>query len=317
VLKPNPTRFRAYQLGSAGSSFSYFADGRLHVIEGRLTATSKVTLMREMATCQVPSAYSLEITSWDRDHCSAPELPELLDLIRPTRIEMPGYEPGSDNGWEAKKILSDYKVRQNQSIDLIGISPYFITTLPQASDLAFNPIFYNPNIIDDACANNNSTVKLYREGSFNVLSLGDVECPNISSRLRDCRVLKRETDVLILAHHGADNGFTTKAFLERVRPSLAICTSDYDNQYDHPHQNIRNLLFELNIPLWTTKTGDIVIHSLAPHTTAFQANNLNAGSTGVSSTVDFVSKKSKLLVHNDDTIRNIYRPTPPYLRINR
>jgi competence protein ComEC len=44
---------------------------------------------------------------------------------------------------------------------------------------------------------------------------------------------------MILAHHGADNGFTTKSFLAHIDPALAICSSDYDNQYAPPCEEIR------------------------------------------------------------------------------
>lgn len=45
-------------------------------------------------------------------------------------------------------------------------------------------------------------------------------------------ILRNEVDILILAHHGADNGFTTPEFLQTLSPRLAICTSDYGNQYN-------------------------------------------------------------------------------------
>jgi hypothetical protein len=44
-------------------------------------------------------------------------------------------------------------------------------------------VVYHPRWIDPYCPNNNSTVKLFREGSFNLLSLGDVESHNISAQL--------------------------------------------------------------------------------------------------------------------------------------
>src|SRR6185312_3113483 len=154
----------------------------------------------------------------------------------------------------------------------------------------FRNVFYNPRWIDQNCANNNSTVELFRVGSFNVLSLGDVESHDISSRLRRDKYLGREVDVMILAHHGADNGFTNKRFLEHIEPQLAICSADYANQYDHPTQDIRDLLFEQKIRLMTTKTGDIIVKSIGDHTGQFRANNLRAGSTEVSSQYDFTSK---------------------------
>ncbi len=111
---------------------------------------------------------------------------------------------------------------------------------------------------------------------------------------------------MILAHHGADNGFTNKKFLERVEPKLAICSSNYANQYDHPTDEIRNLLHEQPIRLMTTKTGDIIVTSIGNHDGQCRAINLKAGSTEVSSTYDFKSKQATLLSYNADTIRQLY-----------
>jgi competence protein ComEC len=52
-VKSIRTRFRAYHLGAAGSSFSYFAGGHFTMIEGRLTDDSRHQVEREMETCGV------------------------------------------------------------------------------------------------------------------------------------------------------------------------------------------------------------------------------------------------------------------------
>jgi competence protein ComEC len=142
-------------------------------------------------------------------------------------------------------------------------TPY-IQSLDKATGLGYKDIVYHPKF-ESPSSSDNSTVKLFRTGMFNVLSLGDVQHANIGSMLRSCSILKRETDVMALAHHGADNGITTKKFIECVRPSLAIFTSNYDNQHDHPHPNIRALLHKQEIRLCTTKTGDVIVESIAPH----------------------------------------------------
>jgi competence protein ComEC len=67
------TRFRAYQLGTSGSSFSYFVDGHFTLLEGRMTDISRRTLISEMDKCDVQNADVLHMTSWDSDHCSASE----------------------------------------------------------------------------------------------------------------------------------------------------------------------------------------------------------------------------------------------------
>src|SRR5207245_2484665 len=99
-MKSVITRFRAYQLGCAGSSFSYFANGRFTLIEARLNDTNKDSVIQEMALCGVEIAHCLHITSWDSDHCSPSELPLVLQTLLPEKIECPGYEPSSDGGKE-------------------------------------------------------------------------------------------------------------------------------------------------------------------------------------------------------------------------
>lgn len=315
MMKPVVTRFRAYQLGSPGSSFSYFAGGNFRMIEGRLTDHSKASVELEMVECGTDRAASLDITSWDEDHCSAAELPDLLTMIRPQRIETPGYAPHTDNGREARQIIAAYKARQNQTIVVQDITPEYIATLKTGSAIAFERITYHPKYLDETCSNNNSTVTLYREGSFNVLSLGDVENPQLSARFRRDMWITSETDVMILAHHGADNGFTNEKFLKRVAPHLAICTSDYDNRHEHPRDEIRQMLYDQNIRLMTTKTGDVLVRSIGTHTGAYEATNFKARSTEVSSRVQYISKKSRLLNLNEDTLRERYAPTPAYLHI--
>jgi competence protein ComEC len=310
MMKSIVTRFRAYQLGVPGSSFSYFADGHFTVIEGRLTELSKVALVYEMRRCGVEFANSLHITSWDADHCNMHELQELLDLVRPLRIECPGYDPYTDHGEGCLEIIAAYKDAQakaNRVPTIKHITPLYIDKLDKAGSEAFEDTYYNPMHIDGNCPNNNSTVKHFRKGSFNVLSLGDVESPNISARLRRSRILKSETDVMILAHHGADNGFTTKKFLARLEPRLAICTSNYGNQYDHPRQDIRDMLYEEDIRLMTTKTGDVIVKSIGDHMGAYRAVNLKGNSKEISSTMDFRSKKGRILSYNDDTLRQRYQ----------
>jgi competence protein ComEC len=306
------TRFRAYHLGSPGASFSYFADGHFTMIEARLTDDSREQVEREMAEkCGVDHADVLHITSWDADHCNKFELPDLLNLIRPMKIECPGYDPHKEygHGEECLEIIAEYRARRRNtgSTPIIRhITPKYIEGLEHASAKAFHDTLYNPLHISEN-ANDNSTVKLFRKGSFNVLSLGDVESPLIGARLRRQRVLRSEVDVMILAHHGADNGFTTKKFLNHIEPDVAICSSDYDNMYDHPREEIRELLHEQGIHLKTTKTGDVIIRSTGTHTGGYEVINLIGKSTKESSRIEgLFSKKSGILDANGDTLRQRY-----------
>jgi hypothetical protein len=117
--------------------------------------------------CGVQDADVLHITSWDSDHCSATELPDLLRLVRPTKLELPGYEPFFENAKRCAKILADYvgDVRtDNRPKSLRQITPEYIDGLETAQSLCFKNTFYNPRTISPDCANDNSTVKLFRAG---------------------------------------------------------------------------------------------------------------------------------------------------------
>jgi hypothetical protein len=187
MMRSIVTRFRAYQLGVPGSSFSHFADGHFTVIEGRLTEFSKIALVYEMHRCGLEFADTLHITSWDADHCNMHELQELLDLVRPLRIECAGYNPYTDHGEGCLEIISAYRDAQesgNRVPTIKHITPRYIDQLEKAGAAAFKDTLYNPKHIDVNRPNNNSTVQHFRKGSFNVLSLGDVESPNISARYR-------------------------------------------------------------------------------------------------------------------------------------
>lgn len=332
------TRFRAYQLGTKGSSFSYFDGKTFTLIEARLTDLSRPRVDKEMQICGVGRAGCLHITSWDTDHCVTNELAEILQRYRPEKVEYPGYEPASDTAITCRKMVLDYPRRVQAeeeqaravaparalewrtpvghvqtSIVVQRIDPLYIASLSTAEALGYRDIVYSPKVIVAGNNNDNSTIKLFRTGSFNVASLGDAEDNFISARLANCSIFASEVDVMILAHHGADNGFTSSRFLRVTKPTIAICSSNYDNEYEHPRPEIRELLEKYNIPIYTTKTGDVAVQSLFPHTNTYRIINLKADSTEISSLVSYTTKKSKKLDNNLDTLKNLYQRRPSRL----
>ena len=306
TIQSKQTRFRAYQLGNAGSSFSYFNGDTFTLIEARYNDVNKESIKQELSLCKAEGVSNIHITSWDMDHCSPSQLEELLAEFSPNKIEYPGYDPHTEAGKESLKIIRAYEkngkeVRRKRSI--VSVTPEYISSLEKAENYGYRDTLHHPRYIDKESSNNNSTVKHFRSGSFNVLSLGDVECNNIAAGLRRQRTTNKETDVMILAHHGASNGFTTSAFIKTVRPTVAIASADYANKFKHPKQEIRDLLHKHKVKLFTTKTGDIVIFSTGNHTGHYRVVNLRTGSSEVSSQYDFYARKSSFLKNNTDTIR--------------
>ncbi len=300
------TRFRSYMLDEKGGSYSYFDGSHFTLIEARLNNANRENLSEEMSLCGVEKIYCLHITSWDSDHCKYAELEEILATLKPKKIEYPGYEPHTDNGERCLETIFHYqnesRKRRSVNVSAISITPKYINTLNKAKALKYTDVIYNPIKIDTDNSNNKSTVKIFRTGSFNVLSLGDVESDNIASYLREFAIIKKEVDVMIMAHHGADNGFTTSAFIKKVKPQIAIVGSNYANQYNHPTQEIRDLLYQERVKLFTTKTGDVVIHSLRNHNGEFRVDNYISRGEEIKSTNEFIAKKRDLLKHSPDTI---------------
>lgn len=251
------TRFRAYQLGEIGSSFSYTVDNHITLIEARYNDVNKENVISEVLLTGKDKIDCLHITSWDEDHCNSDELSVILRSLQPSRIEYPGYKPDTDCGKESEKLIKKY-FEQHKNTTLRCYTPDYLKGLSSGKELEYNDIIYNPiTIVDNH--NDNSVVKLFRHGRFTVLSLGDCEDSAIAQRIMACKIASIEVDVLLLAHHGADNGFTTKEFIDKIAPRVAICSSNYDNEFEHPRKEIRDILYEGEVPLFTTKTGDVII----------------------------------------------------------
>lgn len=280
------TRFRAYQLGNKGSSFSYAVDGNFTLIEARYNDLNRKFILSEMGVMGCQTITTLHITSWDTDHCKPTELKQILLELKPTFIECPGYEPDGPESIESLRLINSYRASKAYAIKR-SYTPEFINSLGYAEERKFSNIIYNPLEITDN-HNNNSTVALFRRGRFTVLSLGDCEDPNIANRIANSDIVCNETDVMIVAHHGADNGFTTLDFLKKIHPKIAVCSSNYDNEYEHPKQEIKRMLYDAQIPLYTTKTGDVVV--MCGDNNVMRVVNLCSNSQNVSSVKDYTPK---------------------------
>ena len=282
------TRFRAYQIGNAGASFSYATHDRFTLIEARMTDKSRPNILNELSVFEKTHIDVLHITSWDKDHCNFEELKKILDLLKPSIIEYPGYEPHTENARNCLRKINSYVAQEatTKPTEIVAMEPEYIKSLSNAQNFGANNVICWPHEIDHDTSNNNSTVKIFRHGAFNVASLGDIENVNIGSSM-----FSREVDIITLAHHGADCENNSKEFFETIKPTVAVCGSNYGNEHDHPKPVVRERLKSLDIPLYTTKTGDVIIQSLKEHPNCFVVCNLCSNSGKISSVDPFEIKK--------------------------
>ena len=288
------TRFRAYQLGSIGSSFSYFNGTKFTLIEGRFNEDNAQSIYAELRTCSRNRIDCLHISSWDDDHCAPSEISNLLTTLKPWQFELPSYDPLTGSGLMSLSIIKNYVQQMAMNglgVECKAVNTSFLSSLSPITKFTDNDVFFNTGTSAFDNSNDKSTVKFFRSSGFSVLSLGDVENPRIAENLLNDDLLKTEVDVMILAHHGADNGFTTGEFLSAIRPAIAICSSNHSNEFNHPKPEIRNLLSAHQIPLMTTKNGDIIIESGISGN--FTALNLITNSTKIDDSKTFKSKRQQ------------------------
>lgn len=271
------TKFRAFQLDTPGSLFSFYKKNIYTLIEARLpkgtTQQESIELLRnDLSFHNKTEIDTLHITSWDSDHCTYNDLVQIINQFRPQTIEIPSYYPESDDGKLCRSLIMKYDaIHQKYAYNVKVISKDYINSLTEGKENETNDIVYH-SLYQSENKNDMSLIRLFRSLGFNVLSLGDCESSDIAERLMAGTIIKNEVDVLILAHHGADNGFTTAKLMDTLNPKIAICSSNYDNQYDHPRQEIRDILSQRNIPLMTTKRGDVIIYQLENMNTSVAVN---------------------------------------------
>lgn len=268
------TKFKAFQLDTDGSLFSFYKQNHYTLLEARLPKGGIEVLATDIKEHNKTTIDTLHITSWDEDHCHFEDLTQILNRFRPAHIEVPHYKPDSENGQLCYKTLMKYDYIHQRSVHNVRIvDKAYIDSLTPGQSGGVSNIVYAP-IFNCDCKNDMSLIKLFRSSGFNVLSLGDCESAETARRLMNSSIILSDVDVLILPHHGADNGFISPEFLRKVNPKIAICSSNHGNQYDHPKQEIRDMLYEANVRLYTTKNGDVIIYKNTDMPSALAINRI-------------------------------------------
>lgn len=127
----------------------------------------------------------------------------------------------------------------------------------------------NPLVTNDE---NQSSLVLYTQiNHLKYLFMGDADEVSEKAIIDNFQALS--TDILKLSHHGSKTG-SSDAFLDTVRPSLAIISSGAYRIYHHPSPEVIQKLLKRHIPYLDTKEeGDITIFHLFGFNILFTASN--------------------------------------------
>ena len=105
--------------------------------------------------------------------------------------------------------------------------------------------------------NNNSIVLMLSYGNVDFLFMGDAQQDSESSMIAAGQL--QDIDILKIGHHGSRTS-SSQAFLNIVRPEVAIYMAGIGNQYGHPHPETISALQAIGAQIYGTDTrGTITV----------------------------------------------------------
>jgi beta-lactamase superfamily II metal-dependent hydrolase len=135
----------------------------------------------------------------------------------------------------------------------------------QVGALTFSVL--NPEKPLTMSTNNNSIVLSLSYGQIDFLFMGDAEKQAESSMLS----LLSDIDVLKVGHHGS-NTASSPAFLNIVKPDIAVYMAGVGNTYGHPHQETIDALNNMGAQIYGTDTKGTIIITTAGATPSVQTS---------------------------------------------
>lgn len=116
-----------------------------------------------------------------------------------------------------------------------------------------------PNSSNYDSLNNYSVVLMIKYGNSRFLFMGDAE------KLSEKEILSKgfdvNSDVLKVGHHGSTSS-SSKDFLDKASPKIAVISCGKNNDYGHPHKETLQELKKRNIQVYRTDIdGSIVLYS--------------------------------------------------------
>lgn len=196
------------------------------------------------------------ITHPDSDHYSG--MLELLENGYPIgTILMPAVFQGSEAAIQIEKIHPIQYIRAGDSLVFSRKDPIRLEVLHPGESSG------------DGNSNDQSAVLLLTAGNLQFLYTGDMEEGGEEAVIKRLQGIKtdgtafiEETNtaagektntflILKTAHHGSRFS-TSEAFLEAIRPAMAVISSGKNNRYGHPHPEVLKRFQDRKIRWWNT-----------------------------------------------------------------
>ncbi|MDZ7672808.1 MAG: MBL fold metallo-hydrolase [Halanaerobiales bacterium] len=269
---------------------------------------------------EVPDSYSMLIDGGPKSEAN--KLVSYLEKLRINKINyVVSTHPHTDhigglltvlNDFEVEKIIDSGKIHTSQTyedyltlIDTKSI-PYKLGRkgdkiyLGEAEFTVLHPDNTELDI------NNSSIVLLMKYGKTRFIFMGDSEREAENEILSSNKVIRAH--FLKVGHHGS-NTSTSKDFLEKVSPQVAIIMCGSDNSYGHPHIETINKLMEKEIKVYRTdKNGTIILSTDGNSfsTTIQYSNNEIKGKKEETNSSSNANKDNKVFVGSKESDKYHY-----------
>lgn len=202
----------------------------------------------------ITSLDTLIVSHSDRDHAGS-----FTELLR--QIPMKNILAGEPHKLNVKLVANSAQNSMNSSRSLnLNIRP---EQCLEGQQWQWDGVLFrilSPQKSQSGRKRNNRSCVLHIRTATNqtLLLTGDIEKKVEKQLLKQYPDL--QVDVLQVAHHGS-NTSSSRAFLEKLRPEIALFSYGYRNRFRHPSKKVIRRYKKLPITLYNTSNGAIDIHS--------------------------------------------------------
>ena len=244
-LIPKDLRIHFIDVGQGDSCLIITPNNRKILIDGG--EGKPEVLLSYLLDKRIKTIDYILISHFDSDHCNG-----LIEVITNLNVK---------NILISKQayFCEEYKNIAN----IINSKKIKVTFVKQGDSLNIDinvklDIFYPPENLEYDDLNNNSIVAKLTYNSFSVLFTGDIE-KSEEDLLDKYKKGEVESDILKIAHHGSKTS-SGKAFLEAVRPKIALIGVGENNKFGHPNKKVIERLENINCKIYRTdEMGEIEI----------------------------------------------------------
>ncbi len=190
------------------------------------------------------------VSHFDSDHCQG--LNFIMENMKVKNAII------SSLGQESNEYDIFLSLAKKQNTNLVYVK---MGDIIKIGDCTIKILFPDNEPITDNEKNNNAIVFKFLWKNISILFTGDIEekAENKILSLYSDNLGELKSTILKVAHHGSKTS-TTKAFLEAVKPQIALIGVGEDNNFGHPNSGVIERLESIGCEIYRTdKYGEISI----------------------------------------------------------